>query len=90
VYQGNSSTDANFYGYLNSQTSNEVKLSKVRGTATIGLPLVGVTSGVSRIIISKNTPEFQPYTGDILYVENITKTQREDGQAENIKLVVRF
>jgi hypothetical protein len=90
VYQGNSPTDANFYGYLNSQTSNEVKLSRVRGTATIGLPLVGVTSGASRIIISKTTPEFQPYTGDILHVENITKTQREDGQAENIKLVVRF
>jgi hypothetical protein len=90
VYQGNSPTDANFYGYLNSQTSNEVKLSKVKGTATIGLPLVGSSSGASRIIISKTTPEFQPYTGDILYVENITKTQREDGQAENIKLVVRF
>ena len=42
------------------------------------------------IIISKITPEFEPYTGDILYVENITKTQREDGQAENIKIAVRF
>lgn len=90
VYQGNSATDANFYGYLNSQTSNGVTLSRVRGTATVGLPLVGGSSGVSRIIISKTTPEFQPYTGDILHVENITKTQREDGQAENIKLVVRF
>jgi hypothetical protein len=90
VYQGNSPTDANFYGHVNSQTSNEVKLSKIKGTATIGLPLVGVSSGASRIIISKTTPEFEPYTGDILHVENITKTQREDGQAENIKLVVRF
>jgi asparagine N-glycosylation enzyme membrane subunit Stt3 len=90
VYQGNSSTDANFYGYLNFQSSNEVRLTKIRGTATIGLPLVGESSGVSRIVISKTTPEFQPYTGDILYVENITKTQREDGQAENIKIAVRF
>ena len=51
---------------------------------------VGLSSGVSRIIITKTNPEFKPYTGDILYVENITKTQREDGQAENIKIVVRF
>jgi hypothetical protein len=90
VYQGTSSSTATFYGYVNSQTSNEVKLSKVIGTVTIGLPLVGLSSGVSRIIITKTNPEFKPYTGDILYVENITKTQREDGQAENIKLVVRF
>jgi hypothetical protein len=90
VYQGASSSTATFYGYVNSQTSNEVKLSKVIGTVTIGLPLVGLNSGVSRIIITKTNPEFKPYTGDILYVENITKTQREDGQAENIKIVVRF
>jgi hypothetical protein len=35
-------------------------------------------------------PEFQPYTGDMLYVENTTKIDRADGQAENIKLVVSF
>ena len=90
VYQGASSSTATFYGYINSQTSNEVELSKVIGTVTIGLPLVGLSSGVSRIIITKTNPEFKPYTGDILYVENITKTQREDGQAENVKIVVRF
>ena len=50
----------------------------------------GATSGVSRVVISKTNPGFQPYSGDILYAENITKTQREDGQAENIKFVVRF
>jgi hypothetical protein len=52
--------------------------------------LVGLTSGTSRVVISKTDPEFQPYTGDILYAENIVKTEREDGQAENIKFVVRF
>ena len=56
----------------------------------VGLPLVGATSGVSRVVITKTNPEFQPYSGDILYAENITKTEREDGQAENIKFVVRF
>ena len=90
VYQGTSATNATFYGYLNYQTSNEVRVSKGKGTVTIGLPLIGANSGASRVIISKTTPEFQPYSGDILHVENTTKTQREDGQAENIKFVVRF
>jgi hypothetical protein len=35
-------------------------------------------------------PEFQPYTGDIMHVENIVKTERTDGQAEVLKFVVRF
>ena len=68
------------------------------GTTTFctggSVSLVGPSAPVyglnSRIIITKTNPEFKPYTGDILYVENITKTQREDGQAENIKIAVRF
>ena len=90
VFQGGSANSATFYGHVNAQESNEVRISKVVGTITLGLPLVGGTSGTSRIVISKANPEFQPYTGDILYAENIVKTEREDGQAENIKFVVRF
>ena len=29
-------------------------------------------------------------TGDILYIENALKTERADGQAENIKLIISF
>jgi hypothetical protein len=90
VFQGGSANSATFYGQVNAQESNEVRISKVVGTITLGLPLVGGTSGTSRIVISNANPEFQPYTGDILYAENIVKTEREDGQAENIKFVVRF
>jgi hypothetical protein len=90
VFQGSSASNASFYGHVNAQESNEVRISKVVGTITLGLPLVGLTSGASRVVISKTDPEFQPYTGDILYAENIVKTEREDGQAENIKFVVRF
>ena len=89
VYQGTSSSPS-FSGYVNSQTSNSVKLSKVTGTITIGLPLIGLTSGTTRTVVSKTNPEFQPYTGDIVHVENVLKVTREDGQAENIKFVVRF
>lgn len=89
VYQGNLSSPT-FSAYLNAQTSNSVKLSKVVGVVTIGAPLIGATSGVSRTVITETTPEFQPHSGDIVHVENILKTDRADGQAENIKFVVRF
>ena len=89
VYQG-SPTEATFKGYINSQTANIVRLTKVEGTITLGGALIGANSSTSRVTVKEQKPEFQPYTGDILYVENITKAQRADGQAENIRFVVQF
>jgi hypothetical protein len=90
VYQGVSASNAYFYGFVNSQTPNEVRLTKVKGTVSVGGLLVGANSGVNRTVVKKFDPEFQPYTGDILYVENTQKIQRADGQAENVKFVIRF
>jgi hypothetical protein len=90
VYQGASANNAIAYGYVHSQTSTAIKLTRVTGTFTVGISLVGNTSGVTRTIVSQANPEFEPYSGDILYVENAAKTDREDGQAENIKFVIQF
>ena len=90
VYQGVSANNAYFYGFVNAQTSNEVRLTKVRGTVSVGGLLIGANSGITRTVVKKFNPEFQPYTGDILYVENTQIIQRADGQAENVKFVIRF
>lgn len=90
VYQGSSPNTASFFGNVNSQTSTQVKLSRVKGTIVLGAVLIGATSGTSRTSVTKVNPEFEPYSGDMLHVENITSTQRADGQAENIKFVVSF
>ena len=90
VYQGASSNSAYFYGFVNSQTANEVRLTKVRGTITVGGLLIGANSGINRTVVKLTNPEFQPYTGDILYAENIEQVTRADGQAENVKFVIRF
>jgi hypothetical protein len=91
VFQGTSPNNATFSGFVNDFTSNEVRLTRVRGTPQIGLPLKGVSSNPGgRTIVNISRPEFEPYTGDILFVDNIIKTQRTDGQAENIKFVVKF
>jgi len=90
VYQGSSANNSSAYGYLYAQTSNEAKLTRVTGTFETGLPLIGATSGVSRTVTGVANPELEPYSGDMLYIENAVKTDRADGQAENIKLTISF
>lgn len=90
VYQGSSSINATAYGYINAQSTNEVRLIRVAGVFSTGLPLVGVSSGVSRTVTGITNPEFKPYSGDLLFIKNAVKTDRADGQAENIKLTISF
>lgn len=92
VYQGTSPTTANAYGFLITQSTvtNVVKLTNVKGTFIAGAPLIGANSGTSRLVTNYTPPTLQPYSGDLLYTENAVKTTRADGQAENIKLIVRF
>jgi len=89
VYQGDPN-NAVFSGFVNAQSTNLVRLTKVLGTFQGGLDLVGATSGVTRTPTGVNYPEFTPYTGDIVYTENITKIDRSQGQAENLKIVLKF
>ena len=90
VYQGNFSSPT-FSGYVDTQTSNVVKLTNVRGIISVGSVLKGSsTNPTGRTVFSINYPEFEPYSGDVLYNENVEAVFREDGQAENIKFVVKF
>jgi hypothetical protein len=95
AYQGlpNDTTAANTiaHGSVLDQSFDRVRLTNVRGTFRTGVSLRGASSGVSdRLIVTIQNPEFEPYSGDILYAENATKITRTEGQAENIKLIVRF
>ena len=90
VYQGPISNPT-FSGYVNTQTPSTINLTNVRGTISIGTVLKGVTTNpTGRTVFSIDYPEFEPYTGDIQYAENFTKIERNDGQAENIKFIVKF
>lgn len=91
VYQGSSSTSPTFSGYVHAYSTNEVRLTNVRGSLSVGSPLKGTETNPSgRTVVTYNNPEFEPYTGDILYEENIVSVQRTDGQAESLKFVIRF
>ena len=90
VYQGPISNPT-FSGYVNTQTSSTINLTNIRGSISIGTVLKGVTTNpTGRTVFSINYPEFESYTGDIQYAENFIKIERNDGQAENIKFIVKF
>jgi len=91
VYQGTTPETSTFSGFVNDYTENEVRLTRVGGQVRVGAPLKGLNTNPSgRTVVSVDNPELQPYSGDILFLDNITKTQRTDGQAENLKFVIRF
>jgi hypothetical protein len=90
VYQGSAANNATAYGFVYAQTTNQVKITQVQGTFLPGLTLTGLNSGSVRTVTTVTNPEFEPYTGDVLYIENALKTERADGQAENIKLIISF
>jgi hypothetical protein len=90
VFQGNFSNPT-FSGYVDTQTTNVIKLTNVRGIISVGSVLKGSsTNPTGRTVFSIKFPEFEPYSGDVLYNENVEAVFREDGQAENIKFVVKF
>jgi hypothetical protein len=50
----------------------------------------GGTSAATATISARETPGLQPYTGDILYVENRVPISRAADQIEDVKLVIQF
>ena len=93
VYQGISLAAATFKGRVVSWTSNEeinmLKLIDVSGTPTSG-PITGDTTKTSRLYQSTITKAFEPYTGSLLYLNNIPPIQRADDQTEDFKIVFSF
>lgn len=90
VYQGPDAANATFSGFVNSQTVSNIKLSKVKGIFTLGGIMIGSQSQKRRNAIKISYPEFEPYTGDILYAENVDPVQRNSGQAELLRFVLTF
>jgi len=57
---------------------------------TVSTTITGLTSNTSGIVSVVNNPGLQPYTGDIIYVENRGKITRTADQIEDIKLIIQF
>jgi len=55
-----------------------------------GATISGATSGTSRTITAISTPSLDPYSGDLLYVENRVPIARSTDQIEDVKLIIQF
>lgn len=91
VYQGSSLANASFRGIVASWDSPNVtvKLSNVRGIPTSDL-LIGNTSTTSRYVNSVQNPDMKPYSGKLLYIDNIQPVDRSIDQNEEFKILLSF
>lgn len=90
VYQGVSLAAATFTANVSDVFTNSVELVNTQGTITLGVALVGVTSAISRAVLSSTPPDLDTESGDLVYTENRAPVVRGLGQAELVKVVLRF
>lgn len=91
VYQGTSMIDSAYSGkVVEWDSANQaLKITNVRGTPTAEL-LTGETSGAARFIRVIDTPDMQPYSGKLLYIDNIKPIARTIDQTEDFKIILNF
>ena len=91
VYQGTISSPT-FSGIVQEEDANNVVyLTNVKGTFVSPTVLKSANTNLSgRITRDIEYPAFEPYSGDILYVNNILPIERTNDQFENIKLIIKF
>ena len=68
---------------FHQNTSTGFKFFQVGETINIG---VGVTATIDAI----ESPEYEPMTGDVVYIENLSPVNRNISQTEDVKLVLEL
>jgi hypothetical protein len=92
VYQGLSLASATYTGIVSTfdEKNNIVSIINTVGTPSLGAPILGNTSGTSRVLLQYIKPDFVPGSGYMVYVENRTPIQRSANGNEQFRLVLRF
>jgi len=91
VYQGESLANSSFKGLVVdwNDGNNILQLTDTYGIITSTL-LNGANSGASRFVESITEKELKPYSGNLLYVDNIVPIERAADQTEDYKIVLKF
>lgn len=85
---GSTSTARGRFSFANSTT---MIVTGVEGSFNAGELVVGQVSGASREIMSiDKTPDLEIYSGQFVYLNNITSIQRGPTTKENVKLIASF
>lgn len=91
VYQGASLPTATFRGIVVDWNSanNILELSNIYGDVTSSLVL-GANSAAARFVQLITERELSPYSGNLLYVDNVSPITRASDQTEDFKIVLKF
>lgn len=91
VYQGTSLPTATFSALVDvwDAGNNTLKLVNLRGTPAADV-LIGQTSGTAKFVQSITENELEPYTGDLLYIDNHTAIERAEDQIEDFKITIKY
>jgi hypothetical protein len=91
VFQGQDLETSVFSGTVASwDTVNSViKLVNVSGNPTTA-PLIGRESRSARFVNRSVPADLEPYTGNLIYTNNIKPIQRSSDQTEDFKIVISF
>lgn len=91
VYQGPNFASATFTGMVAKWDSANGIVYTVNN---VGIPtsdaLIGSETSTSRTISNVNLNEVEKFTGQVLYINNITPVERADDQQEVFQIVMRF
>ena len=92
VYQGNSLATATFKATVLSfdDASGVVRLLNTLGTPTINGTLFGNTSGTARTTLSVSNPDYNIFSGHIIFVENRSSIQRSADGIEQLRFVLGY
>lgn len=91
VYQGANIDEALFKGKVASWDSanNKLELVEVIGNP-VSSPLVGAESRSANYIQKDIPKNLEPYSGSLIYTNNIKPIQRSEDQTEDFKIVISF
>jgi hypothetical protein len=91
VFQGSAVFNAIYKGKVVvwDSANNVLKLSNVEGNP-INEILIGSQSTAYRFLNSVVPPDLQPFSGKLLYIDNITPVERSPDQTETFKIVLKF
>lgn len=92
VYQGTSLTDYTFKGRVVDWDgpNNVIKVSQTQGTPVLIGTLYGANTSTTKVVNSVINPDLKPYTGQVLYVDNITPITKDADQSEDLKVLIKF
>lgn len=89
VYQGSSLSAATFSGQVLSSSNGVVTVINTTGTPVAGT-LVGASSATAKLLNAISDKEVEPLSGQLLWLDNITKITRNASQSEDFKIVLKF